>query len=521
MNYLTKLKQCALPVLFMYLLTCVFIFAGIISFDKNVFIAFSIGSVFLIIGQVLFLVGAENSLIIMGKRVGSNLFKLKKIWLILLIAFVFVFCTTIAEPDVSLYIQKILSLNSSLSATLLLFVFGIGVGCFTVFAVYRIIKDIPYKYVILVMFSILVILMFFSTNTFIGISLDGAGVTSGPITAPFLLSLTVGISNSKTDDTNENSFGLIAISSIGASVLLMILGLFLNTQTNATLSSVVQNNFWTELFNNALDVIVILVPITIFFLILQKTLIKMSKFALKKVLIGLCITFIGLVLFLTGVTYGFSAMGYFIGCELANYFLINNEYIILLFALLLGFILIYTEPSFKIFAKQVESVTSVNISSKVVLITVGVGVALSVVLSFLVIMFDIPMLFIMLPILVLIIILTFILPQKLNTIAFDSGGLACGTIVPSFVVPLCIGLNYVLGYNNLFGCAGIITFFPILIFQVLGLIYNHKQKHNEIREKRIYNTVNKVMFKRLIKTGKPKNAKVSAKVFKKEKMNEN
>lgn len=496
MNYLAKLKQCAIPVVCMYLLTSIFMFCGVISFNKDLFIAFTIGSLLLVLGQVLFLIGAENSLITMGKRVGSNLFKLKKLWTVLLIAFIFVFCTTIAEPDISLYIQKLLSLNSNLSAIIVLFIVGIGVGCFAVLGLYRIIKDIPFKYIVLILFTILTVLMCFSTNDFIGISIDGVGITSGPITAPFLLALSVGISTSRTSDSNENSFGLISISSIGASILLLILGFFISGQTSNNTIVVTQFNFWSELLNNMKDVGIILLPISLFFLILQKTLIKMSKVALQKIIAGIFITFFGLVIFLTGITYGFSAMGYFIGVEFASFLATSGNYfIIILFAFILGFILIFTEPSLKIFAKQVESVTSGNLKSNVVLITVGVGVAISVVLSFLVVLFDIPLIFIIIPVLLLILILSFVLPETLTAIAFDSGGLACGTIVPSFIIPICIGLGSYIQNSSLLGCAGIISFLPILIFQLISLLYIYKQNINENKEKKLYTKLNKVMLK--------------------------
>lgn len=521
MNYLAKLKQCSIPVISMYLLTCLFMLTGVISFNQNLFIAFTIGSFMLIIGQALFLIGAESSLITMGKRIGGNLAKLKKLWLILLVAFIFTFCTTIAEPDVSLYIQKILSLNSNLSALLLIFAFGLGVGSFAVLGIYRIVKDIPYKIIIGILFIIIIILMIFNNNTFLGIAFDGAGITSGPITAPFLLALTVGISNIRINDSNENSFGLIAISSIGSTIVLLILGLFLNTGESSQVL-VKEVSFFGELLKNMKDVAIILVPISLFFFLLQRKIIGLSKLALQKIIAGLFITFFGLVIFLTGITYGFSNMGYFIGSELGAFLSsTNNYFVVILFAFILGFILIFTEPSLKMFAKEVETVTSGNLKSNVVLFTVGIGVAISVVLSILIIVFDIALWLVLLPILALILILSFILPQMLTTISFDSGGLACGTIVPSFLVPICIGLGLTFGSHNIFGLAGIITFLPILVFQILGLIYVYMQKVNERKERKLYKNLSRLIEKNLNINKKNKNASLSAKVFKKEKKSGN
>ncbi len=485
MNFLKKLAQSSIATFSIFLVVLFLCAVKVVPFDKNLILSFFLGALLLAFGQALFLVGIDLSILEVGKRAGTRLMRLKKIWLIILFGFVFGFVTTIAEPDAQVLVGQIVSINPFLSTWLILSVFGIGAGLFVSFALFRVLKKISLKYILTIIYILIFILAIFAPNEYLGLSFDAGSVATGTITAPFLLSLVIGLCAVRSGTSKDDNFGAVAIVSTGPIIAVLILGIIIGPMgTNSQVAESV-SGFIPILIQNIKDVSIALSPLLVIFILLQIFILKLPSKLAFKVFIGFFICYLGLILFLTGVFYGFSPMGYFIGENIAS---LNNGLIFLLGALL-GFMIVFTEPAILVLAKEVEDVTSKLLKKWIIYVAIGIGISISVIFGLLHVVYNINLWYVLLPIMFVAILLGYIIPPIFLGIAFDSGGIASGTMTVSFILPICIGLSSILnGGNellNAFGLAGIVASVPIVTLEMLGLIYltlnKRKGKNNDER----------------------------------------
>lgn len=469
---LEKLKESGFAILILITIVGIIFATGIAPFDATIFINFIICSIMVVFGQMIFLSGADNSILLMGKHSGSALMKLKKVWLILIFAGVFGFITTIAEPDVQVLAQFV-GTGGNMSAIFVVVV-GLGIGIFTLIAFTRILKNISMQLILVLSYVLVVVISLFVGEEFFALSFDAGGMTTGAITVPFLLSLTIGLCSVRSVNKKEDNFGVAAIATSGAVISVLIMSFFFKNQTLAI--SIDSGSIGQVLVDSLIKVGIVLSPILAIFIIMQIFLFKFPKKYLAKIIFNYFFSGLGLALFLTGVVAGFAPMGEHLGLS------ISSPFILILLSLVFGAILVLTEPSIKILLKEIEAVSFGLIKRKYVFITLAVSVALSLVLSTLRIIFDLSLWWFMIPMIILALILTFFTPKIFFTIAFDSGGIVTGTILVSFVFPFFMGLSQATYFTNLnaLGVISLSALLPIIGIEILGIIYSIVEKKHKV-----------------------------------------
>jgi len=459
------------------------LFATLTPVSPAMLMAFLLGAVLLILGMGLFTLGAETAMTPMGEHVGSRLTKSRNVLLIVLISFFVGVMITVSEPDLQVLANQI----SSIPNLTLILAVGIGVGAFLVIAMLRILFRIRLKYLLLFFYGALFILAFCIPKNFLAVAFDSGGVTTGPMTVPFIMALGVGVASIRSDNSADNdSFGLVALCSIGPILAVMILSLLFpgdaQAQSDYTMPLVENSRdiFW--MFAKALphymkEVALAIGPIAIFFFVFQLFGGRMEKNALLKILVGILYTYVGLVIFLTGVNVGFMPVGNYLGGALASSAL---KWLIIPLGMLIGYFIVAAEPAVHVLTRQVEEVTSGAIPGKLLSTTLSIGVAVSIGISMLRVLTGIPIMAVLIPGYAIALLLSFIVPDIFTSIAFDSGGVASGPMTATFLLPFAVGACSAVGGNlveDAFGVVAMVAMTPLITIQILGLIYQIKQKH--------------------------------------------
>jgi hypothetical protein len=469
---LDKLKESSLGVGILIVMVGLCFAFGLAPFDSVLFFNFLACCLLVIFGQLIFLLGVDKSLVKVGKHTGSALMKIGKVWLILLFGFILGFVSTVAEPDVQV-LAELLSPSGNFGFKLLFTVIlGLGVGLLTLLAYTRILKNIPIKYTMLAIYATLLILSIFAQGDQLMLAFDSSGTTTGAVTVPFLLALTVGVCHVRAIDKKDDNFGVVGIATSGSIFTFIILSYF--TPSQVIQVGVAQDTFLAVLMQSLIDVCIALLPLFIIFIILQ---IFYFKFPFKYffgILRGYLFTALGLVIFLSGVLFGFAPLGQYLGLA------ISSPWVLLAVSALLGFGMVFAEPSIKVLLAQIEDVSSGLIKKRYVYVAISLAAALSLVLATIRVIFDFSFWWYLVPMLVLATTLLFFTPSIFGAIAFDSGGIVAGTILTSFVFPFFIGLSnqlYGIG-NKALGVIAIVTFMPVIAIEILGIVYHLVQKRH-------------------------------------------
>lgn len=473
----TKIKEALISVLPVTCIVIILHFTPLIKLSNYELIVFIVAAILLILGIGLFNMGADLAMQPMGEKVGSSLMKSKKVKIIVLVCFIMGVLITIAEPDLSVLASQV---QDVIEPWILMMFVGLGVGLFLVLAVLKIIfkKDLSmllmFFYMLMFAFTGLVILS--GNGRFLSLAFDSGGVTTGPITVPFIMALGVGIAATIGGrNSKENSFGLIALCSIGPILAVLILGITIQGDIPfEDPKYVVSEDFWGTFFKTlgsvSKEVIIALVLIVVFFMIIELIFIKLPKKKLIQIGIGILYTFIGLVIFLTAVTIGFLPIGYKMGIEIATH---HPAYMIV-FGFILGFVVVMAEPAVHVLNKQVEEITNGGVTKRSMLLALAIGVGISIGLSMIRIVFDFSILYYIIPGYFISLGLSFFVPRMYTAIAFDSGGVASGPLTSSFILPFAIGAcisiygsaNKVL--NDAFGIVAMVAMTPLITIQLLG-----------------------------------------------------
>lgn len=452
----------------------------IVDASAEFIIMFLIGAALLVSGMILFTLGADVSMMKIGQSVGSHITKSRKIPFIALICFILGVIATVAEPDLCVLADTVQMVDS----TVLIASVAVGVGLFLVISFFRVYLQIKLNYIITVMYLLIFALTLspIIPNSFVAAAFDSRGVTTGPITVPFIIiiALGVGLASMRGDKTSqEDSFGLVALCSIGPVLTVLLLGAFSDTSAvTATSDPVPVYSSVREILSAYAkafpvyfkEVAFALLPIVAFFIIFQIFSLRLPKMEVIKISVGLVYTYVGLVLFLTGVNVGFMPMGTFIRQELGS-----GSYFWLLVPVcaLIGYFIVAAEPAVHVLKQQVEDVTDGRISGKSIGFALGIGVAVSVGLAMVRVITGISIWYILIPAYLFSIIMTFFMPPIFTAIAFDSGGVASGPMTATFLLPLAIGACEARGGSILTDAFGLVAFVaaaPLVTIQLMGLI---------------------------------------------------
>ena len=456
----------------------------------NTIPAFLFSSLLLAFGMTLFDIGAETSMIQIGNKVGSHLTKKKNIALILIFSFIIGFIITIAEPDLRVLSTQV----SSISSEFLIIAVGLGVGVFLLISTIRILLQFNYSILLTIICIVMFTLAFFAPKEFVPLAFDSGGVTTGPISVPFIIALGAGLSFKRGDkNKKDDSFGIISLCSLGPVIVVLIISLIFNVSSNYTPYEItnysnfqsVIDSFIEGLPEYFVDVFISLLPIVVFFLIYNFIFLKLNKKELHKISLGIICTFIGLSIFFTGANIGFMPMGYVIGKSLATY-----ELIIIPVAMVFGYCVVASEPAIGVLTTQIEEITNGNIKKKILNVSLSIAIALATGISILRIVFDISIWYFLLPCYVLALLISLYVPKIFTSIAFDSGGVASGTMTATFLLPFAIGVAEKLGRNVLtdaFGLIAMVATIPLISIQIVGLIYKYKSNKEPVLTNIAYN----------------------------------
>lgn len=290
------------------------------------------------------------------------------------------------------------------------------------------------------------------------------------------------MSNKKEDN---DSFGLVALCSIGPIITMLLLGMIYTVDSATTENYVIANyensiqifsTFLATFPTTLLEIAIAMLPILAFFFIFQVTVFKLKKKEFTKILFGSIYTYIGLVLFLVGVNVGFLPIGYLLGTGMAS---LSNNWILIPIGMLIGYFIVIAEPAVTILIKQISDLTDGAIPKKAIKFNLSISMALAVGFSMIRILKGISIMYFLIPGYILAILLSFVTPRIFTSIAFDSGGVATGPITTTFLIPFSIGLCTSFGGNVLtdaFGVVAMIALMPLISVQISGLIYKMKLK---------------------------------------------
>ena len=469
-----KLKEALQPVLPIIGLVLLLSFT-IAPISPSILLCFLIGGILLIAGIVFFTLGAELAMSPMGERVGTAMTQSKKLWVVVALSFLLGFIITISEPDLQVLAQQVPAVPN---LTLILAV-ACGVGVFLVVALLRMLFSIALPPFLVCFYAVIFILAFFVPKEFLSVAFDSGGVTTGPMTVPFIMALGVGISATRSDrHAADDSFGLVALCSIGPILAVMMLGLIYNPDSAAYTPPVIPeiadskqlwNLFAVELPTYMKEIALSLLPIVLFFAVFQALILKLSGRNLTRILIGLVYTYIGLVLFLTGVNVGFMPAGNYLGQVLSG---LSHPWVIVPIAMVMGYFIVKAEPAVYVLNKQVEEITDGAIPARAMGTALSAGVAISLGIAMIRVLTGISILWILIPGYTIALVISFFVPKIYTAIAFDSGGVASGPMTAAFLLPLAQGACVALGGNivtDAFGVVAMVAMTPLITIQVMGL----------------------------------------------------
>ncbi len=475
-----KLNE-TLKAVFPILLIVLFLCFTIAPIPSGILLIFLLGAALLIAGMLFFNVGVELSMTPMGERTGTIITKSKNLFLIITISFIMGFVITISEPDLQVLAGQVPSIPN---ITLILAV-AFGVAVFLVIAILRMLFSIALSHLLLFFYTVIFVLTAFVPSDFLAISFDSGGVTTGPMTVPFIMAFGVGIAAIRNDKhAEDDSFGLVSLCSIGPILAVLILGMIYNPDSTEQVSDsiiVVDNTidlwhlFAVEFPTYLKEIAVSLLPIVVFFGLFQLVSRDINKRSLIKIGIGLIYTYVGLVLFLTGVNVGFMPAGNFLGQTIAG---LSYSWIIIPIGMLIGFFIVKAEPAVFVLTRQVEDITSGAISARAMGMSLSIGVAASVGLAMTRVLTGISILWFLIPGYAIALMLTFFVPKIFTAIAFDSGGVASGPMTATFLLPFAMGACDALGGNiitDAFGIVAMVAMTPLITIQIMGVIFKIKE----------------------------------------------
>ncbi len=449
-----------------------------VPMKADLMLSFLIGSLMLIVGMGLFTLGSDVSMTPIGNHMGARLTKSRNLPLILIVSFLLGIAVTVSEPDLTVLADNVPAIDS----LVLMITVGVGVGIFLMLSMVRILFRIPLKWLLIALYGVVFALTAFAAPEYWAVAFDSGGVTTGPMTVPFIMALGVGVASIRSDaNAQEDSFGLVALCSVGPILAVLLLSFFYPgapTSSEAAISDTIMDTvalgktYLHTLPHELGNVTLALLPIAVFFIIFQVVALHLRRVPFLRIVIGLLVTLVGLVLFLTGANVGFQALGVALGAELAS--LGSWRFLLIPVAMLMGWFIINAEPAVHVLNKQVEELSAGAISEKAMHYALAIAVSAANGLAMLRVLTGISILWIIVPGYLIALALTLVVPPTFTAIAFDSGGVASGPLTATFMLPFAMGACQALGGNimtDAFGLVALVAMMPLITVQIMGLIY--------------------------------------------------
>ncbi len=474
--FASKLRESVFSVLPVTLIVLLLNLTPLVSFTQTETVVFCVSALVLVLGMGLFNLGADIAMTPMGEQVGAGLSRSRKIGLLLFVCFVMGVFITVAEPDLSVLASQVSDL---INGTLLIVTVGVGVGIFLVLSILKILfkKSLSslLMFFYMLLFALASLVVINGNSDFLPMAFDSGGVTTGPITVPFIMALGVGVATTLGGkNAGENSFGLVAMCSIGPILAVMALGISITGDITYSVPSYsVEAGLGINLLHTVLSVMeevaIALGLVVIFFAVIQLIFLRLPKRKILQIAVGIVYTYVGLVLFLSSVTVGFMPIGYKMGQGLSA----NEPWLLVVAGFVLGLVVVLAEPAVHVLNHQVEGITNGTVSRRSMLIALSVGVGISIGLSMLRILLDFSILYYLIPGYFISLGLSFFVPRMYTAIAFDSGGVASGPLTSSFILPFAIGACVAVQgadkvLSDAFGIVAMVAMTPLITIQLLG-----------------------------------------------------
>ncbi|MBQ3077804.1 MAG: DUF1538 domain-containing protein [Clostridia bacterium] len=459
-----------LPITLIVAALCFFV----VPVPPDLMLLFLVSSVLLVVGMALFTIGADMAMTPIGGLIGTRMIQTRNLPLILLLSFLLGVAITVSEPDLQVLAKNVPHIHSGA----LILTVAVGVGLFLAVALARILFAVPLRWLLIVFYGAVFALAFLADRDFLSVAFDSGGVTTGPMTVPFIMALGVGVSSIRSDkNAAADSFGLVSLCSIGPILAVLLLGFLSGGSSTAAAPAAVQALDSTVALGRAcleamphyaLEVSMALSPIVIFFLLFAWMALSVRRRQMKRILVGVAATFLGLVLFLTGVNVGFSPMGQTLGAQIVSG---KTAHLLVPVAALMGWFVIAAEPAVHVLTAQVEEVSAGAIAAAPLRLALSVAVSAAVALAMVRVRTGLPILWILLPGYGLALLLSFVTPPIFTAIAFDSGGVASGPMTATFLLPMAMGACGAIGGNvaaDAFGLVALVAMTPLITIQVMG-----------------------------------------------------
>ena len=467
-----------LPITMIVLLLSIFV----VPMETGTIAMFLAGAFMLIIGMAFFQLGAEMSMTPLGEGVGSSIIKARNLLILVAVCFVMGIIITIAEPDLQVLANQVPSIPNSV----LIWTVAAGVGVFLVIAVLRILFQISLPLLLCILYLFLLLLSFVAPSSFVAVAFDSGGVTTGPMTVPFIMAIGIGLSSTRSDKNGaSDSFGLISFCSVGPIIMVLLLGIFFHPTDAAYNATPVPNvvtmqDVMREFLHMAPDygkeVLSSIFPVLCVFLLFELFTRRYHRNQAIKMLIGFLYTIIGLVLFLTGVNVGFAPVGSLLGSNLASQ---PWKWLLVPIGALIGYYIVKAEPAVQVLNKQVADVTNGSVSREAMNLCLSIGVAASVALALIRVLTGISIYWLLIPGYLAALAMTRFVPKVFVGIAFDSGGVASGPMTSTFLLPLAMGACTAVGGNvvtDAFGVVAMVAMAPLIAIQIMGIRYQLRVK---------------------------------------------
>ena len=445
----------------------------------SVLMAFLFGAVLLVVGMMFFSLGAELAMSPMGERVGACITKTRRVGIMLTLGFLLGFLITISEPDLQVLANQVQAVPNMV----LIVTVAVGVGLFLCFAMLRMLLSVPLNTMLVGFYIVVFVLAMFVPKDFLAVAFDSGGVTTGPMTVPFIMAMGVGVSAIRSDKHSAND------CSIGPILAVLILSLIFRpdggSYTAVVIPEIGDSAALWQLFFVAFptyfkEIAVSLLPIAAFFAVFDLVSLHLERKQLIRIGVGLAYTYLGLVIFLTGVNVGFMPAGNYLGSVIAG---LSCNWIIIPIGMLIGYFIVMAEPAVYVLMRQVEELTDGAIPGSAMKHSLSIGVAVSVGLAMIRVLTGISIFYLLVPGYAVAIVLSFFVPKLFTAIAFDSGGVASGPMATTFLLPFAMGACSAVGGNivtDAFGVVAMVAMTPLITIQGLGLIYRLRTKHGAV-----------------------------------------
>ena len=448
-----------------------------------------VGYVCVVLGQAMFLIGLETSILPIGRMVGGSFAKYNKLAFVLTFGFVFGLLATVAEPALSVLAKQIGGIMPLVNGTLFIWITGTGIGIGVAIALLRIVENINIKLIFAVLYLLVFLLVIFSPSEFIAIAFDGSGATTGDVSVPFILALGLGISATfSKSKTNDDSLGIIGISSVGPIIAVLIYGIIVKATNGGLLPPENAYDMSTQkglggiLVGNLGDVALAVLPIILISVPFLIFLLKLPKRTFVRLMLGVIPVYVGLLIFLSGIDFGFGLVGQYIGKMFFDPHRPEGfKWLLLLVGFILGAAITVSEPAVTVLGDQIEELTNGHIKKLTIRLTLAIGIGFASLLSILKILTEVNILYFLVPLYALSITMMAFTPKLFVGLAFDSGGVTGGALTSAFLTPLTLSIAQSVAelrggelsiLTNGFGIISFISVTPLIAIQALGIIYN-------------------------------------------------